>query len=622
MRRRRKPASIGARLRYGFDTRLSRGASSVIIWLGVVTCIIVIIAALILTLFRIVGVNGGGRLDFVQAFYQSILRVLDTGTVANDKDWPARLVGLIVTLAGIFIAGSLIGLIANAVDQRLEQLRRGRSEVLEIDHVLILGWAERVPAIVAELLIANESRADAAIVVLADHDKTEMQEALAGADRASSTRIICRSGEPWLPASLELVNAAGARAVVIVGDGREATAVMCLLGVHAVTAGRGIPIVAEIDNAQLADSVSSIFNQSITLVSSDAVVAELTAQACRRPGLTAVFRELLDFEGDEIYMAGFPPLVGKTYAEVQLAFETSAVIGVRRADGTIELNPPAATVYESKDQVVAIAADDSEFLLADEPAAGVICPTTDVDDRDHPMTIMIVGWSSIGPRVVSALDEFLDQHSRLEVVVSPHLIDTTEVHASCDRRRVSIQVVELAGGPEAVGAHCIAAQVDEVILLGYRDALDIRDADARTLLTMLACAGAKDARGGRTRLVAELLDQRNVPLAQASGGDDFIVSEELVSRMLAQLVENPNLEPVFTDLFDREGCAVELEPARRYGAQHASTFADVIASASTVGDSAFGYRVAATGEVVLNPAKSARLTLGPDDEIVVLAERV
>ena len=70
------------------------------------------------------------------------------------------------------IAGSLIGLISNGIDQRVEELQKGRSTVIEHDHTVILGWSERVPPIVSELTIANESRKHAAVVILADTEKT------------------------------------------------------------------------------------------------------------------------------------------------------------------------------------------------------------------------------------------------------------------------------------------------------------------------------------------------------------------------------------------------------------------------------------------------------------------
>ncbi len=79
---------------------------------------------------------------------------------------------------------------------------------------------------------------------------------------------------------------------------------------------------------------------------------------------------------------------------------------------------------------------------------------------------------------------------------------------------------------------------------------------------------------------------------------------------------------MFDDLFDHSRCSIELRPVSNYGAENAQTFADVVMSASAIGHTAIGYRIAATGQVVTNPAKSVRLTLAPSDEIIVIAAGV
>ena len=48
----------------------------------------------------------------------------------------------------------------------------------------------------------------------------------------------------------------------------------------------------------------------------------------------------MNFGGDEIYFKQEPTLSGKTYGEVLLAYEDSSVMGFRKVDGTIMLNPP------------------------------------------------------------------------------------------------------------------------------------------------------------------------------------------------------------------------------------------------------------------------------------------
>lgn len=53
--------AVGARLRYKFDTALSKGPSVVITWLGLLTLGIIIVTALVLTVFRLSGIGGGGN---------------------------------------------------------------------------------------------------------------------------------------------------------------------------------------------------------------------------------------------------------------------------------------------------------------------------------------------------------------------------------------------------------------------------------------------------------------------------------------------------------------------------------------------------------------------------------
>lgn len=618
---------LKTRLRYRVDVALARGPFTLIVWLGMLTLAVIVLATSIMTVFRMTGFNGEeGRLDPLEAFWQSLLRVLDAGTFAGDTGWTARLLALVVTLVGIFIAGSLIGLIANSVDQRIGELRRGRSVVLERDHTLILGWSPRVPAIVAELTIANDSRARAAIVVLAPHDKTEMEDALRSFTKAHrSTRIVCRSGDAWSSANLELVNVAGARSIIVVGEGTDAdaTTVKVLLAIRAHRAATApddaAHVVAEIASRETARSLRALFGRGLVAVQSDDVVAELTAQACRKRGLGAVFRELLDFDGHEIYFAPFPELTGRSYAQCQLSFESTSIIGILDARGTVVLSPPPEVLLGNGDQLIGISEDDSTFVAVPPvrtPRAG--SPMSD-SMAAGPRRVVIAGWSDLGPRVVHELDEFLDERTTIEIMVDPARVDPRRVGASLDVRNVAIEVSELSGGPEVVAEHAARRSFHEVIVLGYRDAGE-DDADAHTLLTLLAFQQVRrDETLGPVRMVAELLDQRNAPLARVSGADDFIVSDELTSMLLAQLSERHELEQVFLDLFSPTGCSIGLEASDRYAGSDATCFGDIVATAAALGHSAIGYRLGATGEVVVNPPKSRLLSLGPDDDIVAVA---
>ena len=95
--------SLADQLRYRFDLALSRGPLVVIGYLGVVMLLIILLATLILFALRISGVNGEGHLGFTEAFWQSLFRVIDSGTVMSrvDANWFKFAIGVLIVVAVI-----------------------------------------------------------------------------------------------------------------------------------------------------------------------------------------------------------------------------------------------------------------------------------------------------------------------------------------------------------------------------------------------------------------------------------------------------------------------------------------------------------------------------------------
>lgn len=163
-----------ARMRYQFDKSMAAGTGAMIAWLFAMSIGIISLASV---LIAIVGIQPSGvaHLGFAEAFWQSLLRALDTGTMASDEGWAFRFLTLAVTISGVFIVATLIGIILTGLDAKLSNLRRGRSVVLEQDHTIIFNWSETVFDVVSQLNLANESRRRPHIVIMADRDKAQME---------------------------------------------------------------------------------------------------------------------------------------------------------------------------------------------------------------------------------------------------------------------------------------------------------------------------------------------------------------------------------------------------------------------------------------------------------------
>ncbi len=615
------PTSL-ARLRYRFDNALARGPFVVIAYLAILSLLIVVVTAVVSVA---AGFEFGGSNDdsFVENVWQAMLRTVDAGSFAADTAWPTRALALLTTLGGIFLAGSLIGLIANAVDQKVDDLRKGRSAVVESGHTLILGWSPQVPRIISELVIANESERSAAVVVLSRTDKTVMEEELRErVGDTKSTHIVCRSGSPSVPDDLRRASIETARSVVIVRDvDGDAGVVKAVLAVRAVDPDlTHAHVVAELNDKDHARTIRSVTEGRVLTVASDDVVAEVTAQACLQAGLAAVFQDLLDFDGDEIYFTPVGELAGHPYRDALLGFETCSAIGRITADGIVELNPEPDALLADDDELLLVAADDSAIRFTGVLAIDAPTPATAVTTPTEPTYIVLVGWSTFGAKVLKELDEFLPARSTIEVVVDADLVDPAAIEATV-MEHATLHVRRGDGGPDDLTPISEGTVPHQIIVLGYRDALTVDDADARTLLTLIRLRQTWPGGPGHVRIVAELLDQRNLVLADPVGVDDLIVSDALSSLLIAQLSEHVELQAVFDDLFDAEGAVLELQAADTFVPAAEVSFGEVVAAGAAKGTSAFGYRLGATAQVVMNPAKSARVTLGADDQVIVVATR-
>ncbi|KQS68761.1 hypothetical protein [Modestobacter sp. Leaf380] len=626
--RRQRPVldpTFAQKTRYRFDNALAKGPAVVIGWLAALTLAIFVLFGVLFWVTGLTGVNGGAAVSNpLEGIWQAMLRVVDAGTFAGDSTWPVRLLSFVVTLAGIFIAGSLIGLIANGVDQRIEGLRKGRSDVLETGHTLVLGWSPRIGAIVSELVVANESEKDAAVVVLGVEDKTVMEDTLSAAVRdLGTTRVVCRSGSPAKADDLRMVNLLGARSVIVMGAGSgDADAIKAVLAIKTLDPDFSGPrVVAEIADPTYAASIQTLTDQKVVTVNSDHVIAEITAQSCRQSGLSQVLRDLLDFAGDEVYFSSFPELTGATYADVLVAFDRASVLGLAHADGSVEVNPPADRVVVAGDEVIAVAEDDSTFTCTGVRAVEPSVPLVATDEVPQTTHLLVVGWSVLGPKVVREIDQFAVDGTVVDVVVDPALVDPADVRVE-GLTHSQLRVFASSAGPDELATLVADQTYDQGIVLSYRDAVEAADGDARTLLTLLALRRVWPSGGERSvRIVAEVLERDDVELAQAGGVDDWIVSDEVTSLMLAQLSERTELAQVFLDLFSPDGARLSFRPAHRYVGTAPVGYGSIVSSGALRGESVLGWRVSATGSVHLNPPKSAVVTLEAADQVLVVESR-
>jgi ion channel POLLUX/CASTOR len=624
------------RLRYRFDEFMSRGTVALILGLGVIS-VVLIVSVAVVVYFTGLGNDPDidQNLDFPTLLRYGLLRTLDPGTMGGDQGNPGFLLSMFaITLGGIFVISTLIGILNTGLEGKLAELRKGRSTVVEQGHTVILGWSQQIHTVISEIVTANENQPRRSIVVLADRDKLEMEEEIrARVGKTGKTKLVCRSGSPMDIDDLRIASLATARSIVILapeGDEPDADVIKTILAITNDPNRReaAYHVVAEIRDRTNLEVARMVGRDEVELILSEEVISRITAQTCRQSGLSVVYAELLDFAGDEIYLTEQPALEGVRFGDTLAAFADASVIGLLPAGGTPHLNPHSETVIGPGDRLIVIAGDDDRINLGgDRPTVEEAWLRTATPRIPAPERTLVLGWNRRAPSIIHELDAYVADGSETVVLAAGAGVDSQVEGLEA---RLSNQRLHVRSGDATDRATLDSLGVetfDHIIVLCY-DTLDPSRADARTLVTLLHLRDIASKLDQDFSIVSEMLDLRDRALAEVARADDFIVSDRLISLMIAQVAESKHLNAVFGDLLDPDGSEIYLKPAGDYVVlDQAVPFAAVLEAARRRGEIAFGYRIAATAEdataaygVAVNPAKAAPVTFTAADRIVVLAE--
>jgi voltage-gated potassium channel Kch len=627
--------TLKEKVRYYFENTMSSGPGGVIKWLAIASLVMVLILGAAIMIFNIsADPETNESLGFFEGAWQSLMATLDSGTMGGDEGNAFRAVRFIATLGGIFLISILIGTISSGIDEKIDELKKGRSRVLETNHTLILGWSEKVFSIVSEIIEANENQKKPSIVILGNRDKVEMEDEIRGKiENFKNTKLIIRSGSPLELSDIAVVNPNEARSIIVLSPDEGNADTHVIKSVLALTNGRSrkkekFNIVAEIKDPKNMEAAHLVGNDETVFVLSQDLISRVTAQTCRQSGLSVVYSELLQFEGDEIYFQHEPKLEGKTYKDALFSYETSSVMGIFTKNEEALINPPMDTVFGPGDSVIAISEDDDTIKLSGKSDFN-IKPDLFNRTQDSETSVektLILGWNIKGVGIITELDNYVSAGSEVLVVADSEIEDEiSSLQQTLEKQKIAYQKGDIIDRATLDNLH--PEKFDHIIVLSYTD-IDLQESDAKTLICLLHLRNISEKYSKDFSIVSEMLDIRNRELGVVAKADDFIVGDNMVSMMLSQLSENSELKKVYDILFEADGSEIYLKPVGGYvKTGQPVSFYTILESAAQINHTAVGYRISSQSSqaehnfgVRINPAKSELVTFGPEDLIIVLAE--
>ncbi|MDG2197084.1 MAG: hypothetical protein P8O70_09395 [SAR324 cluster bacterium] len=131
-------------------------------------------------------------------------------------------------------------------------------------------------------------------------------------------------------------------------------------------------------------------------------------------------------------------------------------------------------------------------------------------------------------------------------------------------------------------------------------------------------------------MISEIANSENTELIIQVGVKDFLISNQFVSRIFAQVALEKDVMHVCDDLFHKEGSEIYIKPIDLYFEQPKGlnvTFADCVLAAQQRDEVCFGIKLGRQETkieqnfgIYIIPPKDRHYTLRDDDALIVLVE--
>jgi Trk K+ transport system NAD-binding subunit len=619
--------NFGRKLRYRFDNTLARGPIVLVGWLLIAAALLSLPFWLYLQLDPD-GIDASGTKPGPDNLFSSFWAVLGKGGFPSNG-WEGRSFSILITIASLVTGGAMFAFITATTSKKLTDLKRGKGPVVESGHVMILGWGPQVYSILQQLDVANQNSPGTAVILSSTPQETMVDEIRNRVGKLKHTKIITRSVDPSNPKILADMSVARAKSVIVLGNkGTPGSVTGVLSALSNLAADSTTTVIADVNDTAAANALMQSTQGRVVTVESQELIAQVTAHACRQPGLAAIYLDLLDFEGNEMYYEPAAEAAGHMFGEALLAYPNASLIGIRRPDGAIWLYPPMNTVINADDYVIAIAQDDDQIIWSKtRPELDSFGAQTALfaAPRTPPSQTLVIGWNSMAKKVLREIGDYATPGSAALVMAQASRVTSDELK---DLSTQNMQVITRAydGSFQDLAAALPGSNFDQVIIFGYRGKTQPADADAQTLLSLLAVNTLKQwgAFGyGRARIIAEILDSNNVELARVVAVEDLVVSDRLASLMMTQLSQSPHLSPIFQQLFGPGGVYLSAKPINYYVPSGEISYAQLVAAGRARGEVIIGYRdneagTGLTAGIHLNPSKDSTFIAKPTDQAIVI----
>ena len=583
-------------LSYHFDNLMARGMVAKILVLLIFTLCCILAFGLIVTLATSEhGIRG--------SIWQSFLHAIDPGTIGGDEGNLAYLFFMtVITLFGLLFTGTLIGILNNGVEKKMDDLSKGRSQVLEKDHTVVLGYNDVTLAILRELVEANRNQGKVPVVVMDDTDVTDMEDAVinrVGLDR--HTRFIFRRGSTCSFDDLEMCSLHTCRSVIInlSDDFDTIKAILACSGKLDEIQKEGIDrsdvyVTAVIQDEANEAQARLAGGKRLRLVVYPRFMSKIIAGACRQTGLSYVYTELFNYADNEIYCVEIPStgsLRGSTpvFSINQHLRDSIAIGGIPLEDFRTDRKSayrvhnesmvpsytfpalPAGVTFGDFRKFFVLEEDDDPIRPLSEEESGhqvrtwLLNPHGQAEPEQ--VKILILGISPFISQILYELDGyFAGMGMQVEIVLADDgVIDEAMLHRKKETfEAIWIHPVQNVDVYNYDVLENLAEPDITSILLLTEDLEDRTREDELVLTQLIFLREISRVKNLDFNITCEMNLDENRQLAALTGHNDYVVGSSVTALIMTQISQYHELYDMFQELLSNSGSEIYMKRADAY----------------------------------------------------------
>tara|TARA_Y100000591_G_scaffold311173_1_gene314303 strand:- start:31 stop:2193 length:2163 start_codon:yes stop_codon:yes gene_type:complete len=317
-------------LKYKFDQALEKSFLNLALFLFGISLLGIILFSLIFYFLFLIGVISIDGV-FGKFIWMTFAYFIDVGTISGeaytDNTTADKVFKILITIFGIIVFSSFIGIISQALSNRIEELREGKGYISEKDHTIIFNFSKKTIPLLNELFKSYEGEKKT-IVICSEYDTKDISVKIESATNIpKNINLIYRKGYGWQKKIPALLDFEGASHFIILKPDQnqeyqsendcdnEVGKTLTSLITSKDYQNTGGNIVAEFSSKQKQvlyevfnlDNINSVIDKTNNkrnhplFVESEDIRAKIISQAVFNPDIVEIYDELFSFEGSEIY---------------------------------------------------------------------------------------------------------------------------------------------------------------------------------------------------------------------------------------------------------------------------------------------------------------------------------